>query len=244
MTDLHWKSAAKLVKGYAKKKFSPVEVAKACLAQIERHDKQLNAMVAVHADEALAQAKASEKRWMKAEPQGPVDGVPTLDQGPAAGARLADAAGLAHRRQEPGLGPGRAERGPAARMRRGVPRQHHHAGVRLEGRDGLAPDRHHPQPVGHDEDARRLVGRVVRRGGGGLCAADAGHRWRRLDPHSGGLHRHLRPQAVLRAGSGLSAVALRHGGPCRADDPHGGRRLPDDERHLPARRARLDLAAL
>ena len=35
-------------------------------------------MVAVHADEALAQAKASEKRWMRAEPQGPVDGVPTL----------------------------------------------------------------------------------------------------------------------------------------------------------------------
>ena len=78
MTDLHWKSAAKLLKGYAKKKFSPVEVARACLAQIERHDTQLNAMVAVHADEALAQAKASEKRWMRAEPQGPVDGVPTL----------------------------------------------------------------------------------------------------------------------------------------------------------------------
>ncbi|MCX7349609.1 MAG: amidase family protein, partial [Alphaproteobacteria bacterium] len=78
MTDLHWKSAAKLVKGFAKKKFSPVEVAKACLAQIERHDKALNAMVAVHAEEAMAQARASEKRWMKAEPQGPVDGVPTL----------------------------------------------------------------------------------------------------------------------------------------------------------------------
>ena len=78
MTDLHWKSAAKLVKGYAKKKFSPVEVANACLAQIARHDTQLNAMVAVHAEEAMAQARASEKRWMKAEPQGPVDGVPTL----------------------------------------------------------------------------------------------------------------------------------------------------------------------
>ena len=78
MTGLHWKSAAKLVKGFAKKKFSPVEVANACLAQIERHDKTLNAMVAVHAGEALAQAKASEARWMKGAPQGPVDGVPTL----------------------------------------------------------------------------------------------------------------------------------------------------------------------
>ena len=78
MTDLHWKSAAKLVKGYAKKKFSPVEVAQACLAQIERQEKRLNAMVAVHAEAELAQAKASEARWMRAEPQGPVDGVPTL----------------------------------------------------------------------------------------------------------------------------------------------------------------------
>ena len=78
MSDLHWKSAAKLVKGFAKRKFSPVEAARACLAQIERHEKSLNAMVEIRPEEALAAAKASEKRWMKGEPQGPVDGVPTL----------------------------------------------------------------------------------------------------------------------------------------------------------------------
>jgi len=78
VTDLNWKSAAKLVKGFAKKKFSPVEVAGACLAQIERHDKTFNAMVHVRPEEALAAARESEKRWMKGEPQGPVDGVPTL----------------------------------------------------------------------------------------------------------------------------------------------------------------------
>ena len=78
MTDLNWKSAAKLVKGFAKKKFSPVEVARACLTQIERHDKTFNAMVHVRPEEALAAARDSEKRWMKGEPQGPVDGVPTL----------------------------------------------------------------------------------------------------------------------------------------------------------------------
>jgi aspartyl-tRNA(Asn)/glutamyl-tRNA(Gln) amidotransferase subunit A len=78
MTDLHWKSAAKLVKGYARKKFSPVEVASACLAQIERHEKTLNAMVEIRPEEALAQARASEKRWLKGEPHGPVDGVPVL----------------------------------------------------------------------------------------------------------------------------------------------------------------------
>jgi aspartyl-tRNA(Asn)/glutamyl-tRNA(Gln) amidotransferase subunit A len=78
MTDLHWKSAAKLVRGYAKKKFSPVEVANACLGQMERHEKTLNAMVEIRPEEALAAARASEKRWMKGEPQGPVDGVPAL----------------------------------------------------------------------------------------------------------------------------------------------------------------------
>ena len=78
MTELHWKSAAKLVKGYARKKFSPVEVAESCLAQIERHEKKLNAMVEIRPEEALAAARDSEARWMKGTPQGPVDGVPTL----------------------------------------------------------------------------------------------------------------------------------------------------------------------
>jgi aspartyl-tRNA(Asn)/glutamyl-tRNA(Gln) amidotransferase subunit A len=78
MSELHWKSAAKLLKGYARKKFSPVEVAQSCLAQIERHEKKLNAMVEIRPEEALAAARDSEKRWMKGEPQGPVDGVPTL----------------------------------------------------------------------------------------------------------------------------------------------------------------------
>ena len=32
--DLNWLSAAELLKGYRKKKFSPVEVVTACLAQI------------------------------------------------------------------------------------------------------------------------------------------------------------------------------------------------------------------
>ena len=78
MSELNWKSAAKLVRGFAKKKFSPVEVTKACLAQIERHEPALNAMVEIRGKEALEAARASEKRWLKGEPQGPVDGVPTL----------------------------------------------------------------------------------------------------------------------------------------------------------------------
>jgi aspartyl-tRNA(Asn)/glutamyl-tRNA(Gln) amidotransferase subunit A len=78
MTELQWKPATALLKGFARKKFSPVDVAKACLAQIERHEKSLNAMVAIRGDEALDMARASEKRWHKGKPQGPLDGVPVL----------------------------------------------------------------------------------------------------------------------------------------------------------------------
>ena len=79
MSDqLNWKSATKLVRGFAKRKFSPVEVAEACLAQIGRHDASINAICGLHAEAALVQAKASETRWMKGKPLGPVDGVPVL----------------------------------------------------------------------------------------------------------------------------------------------------------------------
>ena len=62
MTELNWKSAAKLVKGYAAGKFSPVEVTKACLAQIERHEGALNAMVEIRGDEALTAARLSDRK--------------------------------------------------------------------------------------------------------------------------------------------------------------------------------------
>ncbi|MCB1379273.1 MAG: amidase [Alphaproteobacteria bacterium] len=79
MSDaLNWLPATKLVEGFAKGKFSPVDVAEACLDQISRHDAQLNAMVGDHAEEALAAARASEGRWQKGQPIGPVDGVPVL----------------------------------------------------------------------------------------------------------------------------------------------------------------------
>ncbi len=79
MSDaLNWKSAAKLARAFAKKKVSPVEVAKACLAQIARHDGAINALCGLHAEEAMQQARASEARWLKSKPLGPLDGVPVL----------------------------------------------------------------------------------------------------------------------------------------------------------------------
>ena len=78
MAELNWLSAAKLSKGYAKKKFSPLDVARVCLAQIAKRDGALNAMVHVDEKLALDQAAASEKRWRRGIPLSPLDGVPVV----------------------------------------------------------------------------------------------------------------------------------------------------------------------
>jgi aspartyl-tRNA(Asn)/glutamyl-tRNA(Gln) amidotransferase subunit A len=76
--DLNWMNATKLAKLYRKGKASPVEVAKACLAQIIRHDGSVNAMCLVDEKATIMQARASERRWKKGEARGPLDGVPAL----------------------------------------------------------------------------------------------------------------------------------------------------------------------
>jgi len=58
------------------RKLSPVELARDCLARIERLDGKLHAFVAVTADRALADARAAEARFMAGTPRGPLDGIP------------------------------------------------------------------------------------------------------------------------------------------------------------------------
>ncbi|WP_342360530.1 amidase [Terrarubrum flagellatum] len=77
MSDPALLSATELVAAFRAKKLSPVEVAEACFLRLERFEPEINAFSEVTRETALAEAKASEARWMKAEPLGPVDGVPT-----------------------------------------------------------------------------------------------------------------------------------------------------------------------
>ncbi|WP_327345556.1 amidase [Streptomyces europaeiscabiei] len=69
-------SAVRLVEGYRKGEFSPVEVARATLERAERVQPDVNAFVRVDPEPALAQARESEGRWRRGEPTGAVDGVP------------------------------------------------------------------------------------------------------------------------------------------------------------------------
>ncbi|BBK31991.1 aspartyl-tRNA(Asn)/glutamyl-tRNA(Gln) amidotransferase subunit A [Stella humosa] len=75
-SELCFLSATDLLAAYRARRLSPVDVTKAVLAQIERLDPAINGFCGVWADEALAQAKASEARWIRGAPEGRLDGVP------------------------------------------------------------------------------------------------------------------------------------------------------------------------
>ena len=68
-------SAAALIDLYRTRRASPVEATRAVLQRIDTLNPSLNAFCFV-APDALEQAAASEARWMRGAPQGPLDGVP------------------------------------------------------------------------------------------------------------------------------------------------------------------------
>ena len=78
MADLHTLSAAELLDLYQRKAISPVDATHAVLDHIARWEPHLHATYALDAEAALAQAEASQSRWLKGEPAGPLDGVPTM----------------------------------------------------------------------------------------------------------------------------------------------------------------------
>ncbi len=74
--ELAYLSASELVEAYRRKSLSPVELAEAVLRRIERLEPKLNAFALRDPDGAMALARASEARWQKGQPMGPLDGVP------------------------------------------------------------------------------------------------------------------------------------------------------------------------
>lgn len=70
-------TAAEQVGAYATGTLSPVEVTRAMLERIDAIQPVLNAFCVIDPEAALADARASEARYMEGAPLGPVDGVPT-----------------------------------------------------------------------------------------------------------------------------------------------------------------------
>jgi aspartyl-tRNA(Asn)/glutamyl-tRNA(Gln) amidotransferase subunit A len=110
---LHNMSAQELLRAYRSHALSPVEVTQAVVQQIERWEPHIHATWLLRPEWALAQAKASEARWLKNAPCGALDGVPvTLKDNIAT---KGDATPLGSAAVE--LTPALADAPPAARMR-------------------------------------------------------------------------------------------------------------------------------
>ena len=76
MTALHDLPAQDLLAAYRQRTLSPVEVTQAVLAHMERWEPHIRATYLLRPEHALAQARQSEARWQRGQPQGLLDGVP------------------------------------------------------------------------------------------------------------------------------------------------------------------------
>src|SRR5271165_4479916 len=69
-------SAHELIGAYRSRKLSPVEAMASVIARVEAFEPHIAATFLYRPERALAEARASEARWLKGEPAGPLDGVP------------------------------------------------------------------------------------------------------------------------------------------------------------------------
>jgi aspartyl-tRNA(Asn)/glutamyl-tRNA(Gln) amidotransferase subunit A len=70
-------SAAALLKAYRSRALSPVEAIQDVLMRIAAFEQDIQATYLLAPERALEEARASEQRWQRGEPVGPLDGVPT-----------------------------------------------------------------------------------------------------------------------------------------------------------------------
>jgi aspartyl-tRNA(Asn)/glutamyl-tRNA(Gln) amidotransferase subunit A len=93
LTRLSIREVADLV---SKKKVSPVELTKACLARIDRANPALNAFITITAESALSQAREAEDEVQHGKWRGPLHGIPIAlkDLFDTAGVRTTAASGV------------------------------------------------------------------------------------------------------------------------------------------------------
>jgi aspartyl-tRNA(Asn)/glutamyl-tRNA(Gln) amidotransferase subunit A len=93
LTALTIKQASELLR---RKDASPVQLTEACLARIERHDREINAFITVTREQALAAAREMEAELRRGTPRGPLHGIPIglKDNIDTAGVRTTAASGV------------------------------------------------------------------------------------------------------------------------------------------------------
>ena len=202
----HQLSAVALLDAFAAASSRRVEAMRDVLDRVARVRAAYPRHLSLAPERALADARASEARWAKGEPIGPLDGVPATIKdniattGRAEPARHGGERSDARRRR-------RAAGGAAARSRRDPVRQDDDARLRHAVVGPFELSSADAQPVGPQPQSRRLVRGRGRGGGGGLRAAASGHRHRRLGAAARGLVRPLRPEAERGARADRSALS-------------------------------------
>ncbi|MBD2213245.1 amidase [Nostoc linckia FACHB-104] len=76
MSEITNFSASQLISLYRDRQLSPVEVTKAALERIDTYNNLVNAFAIVDENTAIAEAQASELRWLNGNPLGLLDGIP------------------------------------------------------------------------------------------------------------------------------------------------------------------------
>jgi aspartyl-tRNA(Asn)/glutamyl-tRNA(Gln) amidotransferase subunit A len=74
--DVVYASAVSLLDRYRKRELSPVEVTRLLLERLDALQPKINAFCIIDRDGALAAARESERRWLRGEAVGKLDGVP------------------------------------------------------------------------------------------------------------------------------------------------------------------------
>ena len=74
--ELAYLPIADALQQYRARTVSPVEVVRSALERIAQHNPKINAFTVVTEERAMAEARASERRWAAGAPLGPLDGMP------------------------------------------------------------------------------------------------------------------------------------------------------------------------
>src|SRR5712672_179154 len=211
--DLAYTSAAELAALIAQRVVSPVEIVDIVLDRIEKTQPTLNAFITVCADDARAAAKAAEAAVMRGDTLGPLHGVPFAVKD------LVNTAGV------------RTTFGSVA-LAENVPGADSPAVARLKAAGAILVGKTTTPEFGHKCFTEApLFGRTANPwdlartcgGSSGGAAADRHrHRWRRIEPHPGGVLRRRRLQAdfgprAARSDTGRVRQPVAH----HADDAHG-----------------------
>ncbi len=69
-------SAVELLRLYQRRELSPVEAMRSVIERVEAYEPHIHATFLYAPERALSEARASEARWAKGEPIGPLDGLP------------------------------------------------------------------------------------------------------------------------------------------------------------------------